>query len=109
MKTESTASRKIFDKTDLLILEALQSDASQTLEEIAKRVKLAASSVHERVKRLRHAGLIRRWTIDVDAGTLGLEVLAYVGVSATKPCVELISALERIPEIEECHSVAGKL
>ena len=32
-----------------------------------------------------------------------------VGVRASRPCSELVKTLERIPEIEEFHSVAGQL
>ena len=103
------AIRKNFDKTDLAIIRALQHNASQRLEDIARLTKLAPSSVHERLRRLERDGIIRGWTINVDSGLLGLGVLAYVGVSASKPCSELIKALEGISEIEECHSVAGEL
>jgi Lrp/AsnC family leucine-responsive transcriptional regulator len=101
--------RKNFDKTDLAIIRALQHDASQRLEDIARLTKLAPSSVHDRLRRLQRDGIIRGWTINVDSGLLGLGVLAFVGVSASKPCSELIEALKGIAAIEECHSVAGEL
>src|SRR6202044_1054517 len=72
-------------------------------------VHLAPSSVHDRLQKLERAGIIRQWTIKLDAPALGLGVLAFVGISATKPCSELVAALRAIPAIEECHSVAGEL
>ena len=95
------------DKTDLIIVNALQQDAHQRLEDIARVVKLATSSVHDRIRRLEREGIIRRWTIEVDAIALGMGVLAYVGVRATHSCSELLESLAAIPEIEEVHSVAG--
>jgi Lrp/AsnC family leucine-responsive transcriptional regulator len=97
------------DKTDLALVDALCRDAAQRLEDLAGLVQLAPSSVHERLRRLERDGIIQRWTIDVDASAIGLGVLAYVGVRATKPCSELVRALESVPAIEECHSVAGQL
>lgn len=97
------------DKTDFLLIDALQQDAGQRLEDLARVVKLAPSSVHERVRRLERDGIILRWTVDLDAGALGLGVLAYVGVRTDRPCSKLMPALEAIPAIEECHSVAGEL
>ncbi len=97
------------DPTDLVLLDALQRDAAQRLEDLAKLVRMAPSSVHERLRRLERAGIIRRWTVDLDAAALGLGVLAYMGVGATKPCSALLPALEQIPAIEEAHSVAGEL
>lgn len=97
------------DRTDLVLIDALQRDAAQRLEDLARVVHLAPSSVHERLRRLERDGIIQRWTVDLDAASLGLGVLAYVGVRATRPCSELLPALETIPAIEECHSVAGDL
>ena len=97
------------DKKDFSLIEALRQNASRRLEDLAKLVQLAPSSVHDRLQRLERAGIIRQWTIKVDGAALGLGVLAFVGVRATKPCSELFEALSAIPAIEECHSVAGEL
>lgn len=97
------------DPTDLLLVDALQRDANQRLEDLARLVQLAPSSVHERVRRLERDGIIQRWTVTLDAAALGLGVLAYIGVRSTKPCHELLHELAALPEIEEVHSVAGEL
>ena len=97
------------DRIDLAILNALQKNAAQRLEDLARVVKLAASSVHDRLRRLERDKVIRRWTVEVDYGALGLGVLAYIGVRATRPCSELVEALRVIPEIEEAHSIAGQM
>lgn len=97
------------DPTDRTLVDALQRDAAQRLEDLAGKVQLAPSSVHERIRRLERVGIIQRWTIDLDAAAMGLGVLAYVGIRATKPCSEMLPALQLIEAIEECHSVAGEL
>jgi DNA-binding Lrp family transcriptional regulator len=97
------------DPTDLQLVAALQRDASQRLEDLARVVRLAPSSVHDRLRRLERDGIIRRWTVTIDEAALGLGVLAYVGLRATKPCSALLQALEAIPAVVECHSVAGEL
>lgn len=97
------------DRTDFALVEALQQNAAQRLEDLGRLVGMAPSSVHERLRRLEAAGVIRRWTVECDAAALGLGVLAYMGVRSTRPCAELRPLLEAIPAIEECHSVAGDL
>ena len=97
------------DRKDFGLLESLLQNASLRLEDLAKRVGLAPSSVHDRLRRLHSEGVIRKWTIDVDPASLGLSVLAFVGVRATKPCSELMPTLRDIACIEECYSVAGDL
>lgn len=95
------------DPTDHALVEAVQRDASQRLEALARLVGLAPSSVHDRLRRLERDGVIRRWTVDVDAAAFGLHVLAFVGVRSSRPCAELVGAFEPIAAVEECHSVAG--
>ena len=97
------------DRKDFVLLEALQQNASRRLEDLAGLVKLATSSVHERLRRLEREGIIRKWTVEVDTAALGLGVVAFIGIRATRPCSELLDSIKKIPSIEECHSVAGAL
>jgi Lrp/AsnC family transcriptional regulator, leucine-responsive regulatory protein len=97
------------DRKDFVLLDALQQNASQRLEDLAALVKLAPSSVHERLRRLEREGIIRKWTVDLDTTALGLGVIAFIGVRSTRPCSELLVSMRKIPSIEECHSVAGEL
>ncbi len=99
----------MIDDKDLLLLQALQDDAAQKLESLAKMIRLAPSSVHDRLRRLAKLGVIRQWTIRVDHAALGVDLVAFIGVTASRPCADLIGLLSTFPEIEECHSVAGAL
>ena len=78
------------------------------LEDLARRVGLSPSSVHDRLRRLQRDGVIRKWTITIAPEALGLSVLAFVGVRSSLPCSELVTGLAAIREIEELHSVAGQ-
>lgn len=98
-----------FDKKDVALLDALQQNASRRLEDLAKLVRLAPSSVHDRLRRLESVGLLKKWTIEVDNAALGLGVLAFVGVRADRPCAEMMDTMMAMRAIEECHSVAGAL
>jgi len=101
--------RPRLDATDLALIGALQANARVKLEELGRIVNLVPSSVHERLRRLDREGVIQSWTINVSPAAFGLEILALVGVNTSKPCSEMIDDLLRLPEIEECHSVAGEL
>jgi Lrp/AsnC family leucine-responsive transcriptional regulator len=97
------------DPVDRMLITALQHNAQERLEDLGKLVSMAPSSVHERLRRLEREGVIRGWTIDIDASAFGLDVLAYIGVRSSKPCSTLLPAMESISAIEEFHSVAGAL
>ncbi|MGN9807003.1 Lrp/AsnC family transcriptional regulator [Micromonospora sp. L32] len=97
------------DDTDRELLAALQRDATQSYAALAATVGLSTGAAHERVRKLREQGVIRRTTVDVDPAAVGRGVLAFVMVEANawmgdSPTHEALAAL---PEVEEAHVVAG--
>ena len=96
------------DTKDFALLEALQQDASQRLEDLAKLVSLAPSSVHDRLRRLQRSGILQQWTVKVDAARLGLGVQAFIGLTTSTTCTAMLEQFAALPSIEECHSIAGE-
>jgi len=99
----------VLDKRDEAILVALQRNARATFAEIGKEVGLSPSSVHERVRKLEHAGVIRGYRAELDAQALGLFVTALVSVMPLDPTQpdDLPQRVLELSEVEDCHSVAG--
>jgi Lrp/AsnC family transcriptional regulator, leucine-responsive regulatory protein len=97
------------DHRDLQILAALQENARATLGEIADRVGLSPSSVHERVRKLEQAGAIKGYRAEVDPEAMGLFVTALVSVTPLDPKQpdDLPERVLEFAEVEDCHSVAG--
>jgi Lrp/AsnC family transcriptional regulator, leucine-responsive regulatory protein len=97
------------DDRDIRILAALQDNARATLGEIADAVGLSPSSVHDRIRKLEQAGVIRGYRAQVDAEAVGLFVTALVSVTPLDPKQpdDLAERVLEFTEIEECHSVAG--
>jgi len=98
------------DRTDLALLVALQEDCKRSLAELGERVGLSAPAVHERVRRLEAAGLIRGYHAHIDPRKTGLDIGAFIGVGIDKP--RHIDAFEKaiatIPDVLECHHVTGR-
>ncbi|MFI6302655.1 Lrp/AsnC family transcriptional regulator [Amycolatopsis thailandensis] len=97
------------DDIDRMLLSELQQDATQAYAALGKAVGLSAGAAHERVRKLREQGVVRRTTVDVDPAAVGRGVMAFVlveagswmGDSPTK------AALEALPEVVEAHIIAG--
>ena len=97
------------DDVDRELLKLLQQDAGMPYTALGKAVGLSAGAAHDRVRKLRERGVIRRTTIEIDPRAVGRGVLAFVMVDANAwmgdPSTR--EALARIAEIEEAHIVAG--
>lgn len=97
------------DATDWAILVELQQDGRVALTELGRRVKLSASAVTERVKRLENAGIITGYRATVDLDRVGFGVLAVVRLkypgNQHQPLHRLLA--ER-PEFLECLRTTGE-
>ena len=98
------------DGRDLEIIAALQDDARATYADVGRRVGLAASSVHERVRKLERQGAILGYRAVVDPESLGLFVTALVAVTPLDPTQpdDLPERVRDFPEVQDCLSVAGE-
>jgi Lrp/AsnC family leucine-responsive transcriptional regulator len=100
----------MIDATSLAILETLQADARISNAEIGRRVGLAPSAVHERIRKLEERGAVRGYTATIDPASVDLGLLAFVLVRSEErrgaPTTE--AALVALPEVQEVHHVAGE-
>ena len=96
--------------TDARLLSLLQADGRRSYAELASDLGMAAPSVHERVRKLEARGVIRGYSADVDPTSLGLTVLAFTWVKQAPGTValDLTTDFATIPEVEECHHLAGE-
>lgn len=99
----------MLDDRDIRILGALQRDARSTYADIGERVGLAPSSVHERVRKLEAARVLRGYHADIDPEAVGLSVTALVSATPLDPRQpdDLPARVLEFPEVLDCHSVAG--
>jgi Lrp/AsnC family leucine-responsive transcriptional regulator len=98
----------VVDAIDRKIVGLLLEDAGRTYAQLGHEVSLSPAAVHERVRRLRASGVVRRTTVEVDPVALGRHVLAFVLVDSEGWVKdELFAATRADPRIEEAHSVAG--
>ena len=101
------------DEMDRKILGELQSDASQSLDEIARKVGSSKTPVWNRIKRMREAGVILRQTAILDPEGLGLEACFFVLIRTSEHEADwqrkFLTALQARPEVMEAHRLAGDI
>lgn len=98
---------KKVDDIDRELLTLLQQDATRSYAALGEAVGLSAGAVHERVRKLRESGVIRRTRAEIDPAAVDREVLAYVMVEASSWMGESGEAFAAVPEIQEAHIIAG--
>jgi Lrp/AsnC family leucine-responsive transcriptional regulator len=99
------------DDFDRKIIAALRVDGRMSVTDLAQRIGLSKTPCQVRLRRLLDAGVIRGFTALVDPAKLGLDHVAFaeVKLSDTRESAlgEFNAAVQRIPEVEECHMIAS--
>ena len=98
------------DHLDKEILRRLRQDARKSFVEIARELKVANATVHERVAKLREKGILRGFHAQVSLEKLGRPITAFVGLitSQNRQLPKLVGRMKKIREIEEAYTVTGK-
>lgn len=113
LQTEKTATGTIaLDAKDLAILQLLQQNARMTVKEIAGRIHLSTTPVHERIKRLEVNGVIKQYATLLDHTKVNKSLIAICYVSLKEhnktAGTRFVKAILQMPEVVECFTISGE-
>lgn len=96
---------------DRRIVEQLAADGRISYTDLGKSLGMSTSAVHQRVRRLEQRGIIKGYTARIDHAATGNALTAFMSLQPLDPGApdDIPDRLRGIPEIEECHSVAGDM
>ncbi|GHE04361.1 ArsR family transcriptional regulator [Defluviimonas sp. 20V17] len=99
------------DRFDRAILRVLSAEGRISATELARRIGLSKSPTQARLKRLEESGVITGYRALLDPIRMGLAHVAFVEVRLSDTREAALQAFNRavaaVPEIEECHMIAG--
>lgn len=98
----------ILDDTDRALLGLLRDNARAPAAELARKLKLARTTVQSRLARLERERVVVGYTVVVPDEAEAALVRAHVLITARpKQSAGIEAALRRIPEVRNLHSVSG--
>src|SRR5690606_10440158 len=91
--------------------QALQADASLSVQQVAERASLSAAACWKRIQRLTHEGVIRKQVYLLDSRKLGLPVTVFVSVRTRHHNAEWLerfaAGVREMPEVVEFYRMSG--
>src|SRR5215212_4583974 len=111
-KDESAVQPMSLDQKDMAILRLLQHNARITVKEISDKIHLSTTPVHERIKRMEEAGIIKQYATLVDHSKVkkGLMVICYVSLKQHNKTAgtKFIKMIQEMNEVVECYNISGE-
>jgi DNA-binding Lrp family transcriptional regulator len=95
------------DEVDQKIIEALRRDARIPFTEIGKELGISDATIHFRIKKMRKAGIIKKYTIVVNEKVYESRVSCYMLIKVKHGKIEELSKqlveIEKISLVHETH------
>lgn len=97
------------DSVDRQILNFLLEDARMPYLEIARKLIVSGGTIHQRIERMKNAGIIKGSSLNLSYKNLGYDVTVFLGIHLTssKELNSVIQQLSQLPEVVEAHYTTG--
>ena len=98
------------DPIDIRILNELTSDARVPFVKLSKKLKVSNTLIHQRIKKMKEAGILENATFQLNPWRLGYQTSAYTQImlADSKHHRRVEKELSKIPEIVECVNISGR-
>ncbi|AIM36648.1 Lrp/AsnC family transcriptional regulator [Sphingobacterium sp. SG20118] len=99
------------DEIDIKLLRILQHDATLSNKELAFRLHKSIAAIHERVKKLKQQGYIKKTVAILDRQKINMGLISFSQVFLKAHTAEVLNEFEKevakFPEVMECYQMAG--
>ena len=96
------------DATDFNILSILLKNSRESYKQIGLQVGLSAPAVTERIRQMEDSGIIKGYTVDLDAQKIGYNVSAIITLTSTyHPLSKLIGDIMKEHGVYLCCRLTG--
>lgn len=99
------------DQTDISLLKLLQEDSTLTTKELALKLHLTPTPVHERIKRLEKDGFIKKYVALLDNQKLNKGLVVFCNVTLRQHQKDIgkkfVKDIISLKEVTECYNTSG--
>ncbi|WP_274475439.1 Lrp/AsnC family transcriptional regulator [Mangrovimonas aestuarii] len=99
------------DDTDRILINELQKDSKQSIKQLAKKVNLSITPVHERLKKIEASGIIQKYVAIVNPELVNKNLIVYCQVTLRKHQESDFKTFEKyietLDDILEVSYIAG--
>ena len=105
------------DEKDFQLLTLLKENSRLTTSKLHKKLEMPQTTIHNRIKKLRELGVIKRFTIDVDRKKVGRGLVSFILCTVSYRTAtgqktnqhEIARQIKVLPEVEDVSIVTGEI
>lgn len=100
----------MLDDLDIKVLKILQKAGRTKRNELAEAIGMSIPAISERLHKMEEKKVIEGYYTKLNRKAFGYDIMAYILVmmDSSKHYKSLITHVEKLPQILECHSVLGE-
>lgn len=99
------------DTTDLLLLKILGDNSNHTIKELAKQVNLSPTPVLQRIRKLEHAGYIKKYIALLNPEKFSQGFIVFCNIKLKQHDRNIgkrfVEDIMKIDEVVECYNISG--
>ncbi len=97
------------DHVDKNILKTLRANSRTSFRELARKLGIPPSTMHDRVKRLEKQGVITSYTIGINYRLIGYQVKALILVNVIgEHIIEVEKEIAKNPNVQAVYDITGE-
>ena len=99
----------MIDELDKKILKALNKDARMSFRQVAKKLKISPTTLHNKVRKLESSGILKGYIPLIDTESVGYNLTAIIGLRVKQDKdIEVQEVISKLPQVGAIYEITGE-
>lgn len=99
----------MIDELDKKILKALNKNARMSFRQVAKRLKISPTTLHNKVRKLEGSGILKGYIPLIDTESMGYNLTAIIGLRVIQDKdIEVQEVISKLPQVAAIYEITGE-
>lgn len=98
----------MIDELDKNILKALNKNARMSFRQVAKKLGISPTTLHNKVKKLENSGILKGYIPLIDTESVGYHLMAIIGLRVIQEKdIEVQEVISKLPQVGAIYEITG--
>jgi DNA-binding Lrp family transcriptional regulator len=99
----------MLDELDKKIIKALNKNARMSFRQVAKKLKISPTTLHNKVRKLENSGILKGYIPLIDTESVGYNLTAIIGLRVIQDKdIEVQEVISKLPQVGAIYEITGE-